>query len=144
LPVDLHPLALEDVLHQQRSHARSKADYYHKHLFLRVLCHALADENEFTVERDAPVTDLPRSSSPGPMSMEDERGFNNVVDESEGDEERTMFGGSAPNSGPPTTRGKFGITKRRAWGASWGKDEESAQTDVENTIIPMSSAVSDY
>jgi len=73
------------------------------------------------------------------MSMEDERGANNVVDESEGDEERTMFGGSAPNSGPPTTRGKFGITKRRAWGASWGKDEESAQTDAENTIIPMSS-----
>ncbi|KAJ7264061.1 hypothetical protein B0H12DRAFT_1102743 [Mycena haematopus] len=40
---DLHPLALEDVFHAH-PRARSKADYYAQHLFLRVLCHEL-DEN---------------------------------------------------------------------------------------------------
>jgi Mg2+ and Co2+ transporter CorA len=39
---DLHPLALEDVLRAPR-HSRSKSDYYMQHLFLRVLCHSLAD-----------------------------------------------------------------------------------------------------
>lgn len=46
--VDLHPLSLESVL-QQRKNARSKADYYNRHLFLRVLCHRLSgddDEND--------------------------------------------------------------------------------------------------
>ena len=38
---DLHPLALEDIFHV-RSQNRSKADYYSRHLFLRVLCHELA------------------------------------------------------------------------------------------------------
>ncbi|KAJ6546710.1 hypothetical protein DFH09DRAFT_1506386 [Mycena vulgaris] len=37
---DLHPLALKDVFHM-RSQTRSKADYYTKHLFLRILCHEL-------------------------------------------------------------------------------------------------------
>ncbi|THH32767.1 hypothetical protein EUX98_g1373 [Antrodiella citrinella] len=41
---DIHPLALEDVLYQH-GHAQSKADYYSNHLFLRVLCHTLSDEN---------------------------------------------------------------------------------------------------
>ncbi|KAI0055426.1 hypothetical protein BV25DRAFT_1815607 [Artomyces pyxidatus] len=38
LKYDMHPLALEDVLHQ-RGQARSKADYYPQHLFLRILSH---------------------------------------------------------------------------------------------------------
>ncbi|KAF5352613.1 hypothetical protein D9756_006198 [Leucocoprinus leucothites] len=65
LRYDLHPLALEDIFHQT-GHTRSKADYYLKHLFLRVLCHELGelnaeDENVFTAR------DAPRSSSPEPM-----------------------------------------------------------------------------
>ena len=60
---DMHPLALEDVLHQ-RVHTRSKADYYQKHLFIRLLCHTLSNEDQ-----DAPpdLTHLPRSESPEPV-----------------------------------------------------------------------------
>ncbi|KAK6988181.1 magnesium-like protein [Favolaschia claudopus] len=37
---DLHPLALEDVFHAH-PRARSKTDYYARHLFMRILCHEL-------------------------------------------------------------------------------------------------------
>ncbi|OJT04614.1 Magnesium transport protein CorA [Trametes pubescens] len=47
LKYDLHPLSLESVL-QERGNARSKADYYNKHLFLRVLCHRLSEDDENT------------------------------------------------------------------------------------------------
>ncbi|KAJ6489813.1 hypothetical protein C8R45DRAFT_991870 [Mycena sanguinolenta] len=63
LKSDLHPLALEDVF-QAHPRARSKADYYAQHLFLRVLCHDLQEDlvsipsllssyspNQFTTER---------------------------------------------------------------------------------------------
>ncbi|KAL4250316.1 CorA metal ion transporter (MIT) family protein [Abortiporus biennis] len=106
---DMHPLALEDVLHQ-RGHARSKADYYHKHLFLRVLCHSLTNEEE-------PPTNnysfhMPRSSSPIPMSDEedDEDSFDGKVAMGEihgaysVDDEKTMYG-SASGSRFSTTRG---------------------------------------
>lgn len=38
-------MALEDVL-IGNPHAHSKADYYSRHLFLRVLCHELAAQGE--------------------------------------------------------------------------------------------------
>ena len=66
---DLHPLALEDVL-SDRKLSRSKADYYQRHLFLRVLCHSLSDEE--TDHLATSVTHLPRSDSPEPMDEEDE------------------------------------------------------------------------
>ncbi|KZT39500.1 hypothetical protein SISSUDRAFT_1020114 [Sistotremastrum suecicum HHB10207 ss-3] len=44
LNYDLHPLALEDVLHE-RSQARSKADYYSDWLFLRILSQLHGDED---------------------------------------------------------------------------------------------------
>lgn len=65
---DLHPLALEDVLHQ-RSQARSKADYYLNHIFVRVLRHQLGEDDE-SVDGIAAnvirhtITGLPRSMSP--------------------------------------------------------------------------------
>jgi hypothetical protein len=37
---DIHPLALEDILHKS-NHSRSKADYYTQHLFISILCHYL-------------------------------------------------------------------------------------------------------
>ncbi|KAJ6489812.1 hypothetical protein C8R45DRAFT_991866 [Mycena sanguinolenta] len=43
LKYDLHPLALEDVF-QAHPRVRSKADYYARHLFLRVLCHDLQED----------------------------------------------------------------------------------------------------
>ncbi|KAG5642391.1 hypothetical protein DXG03_002849 [Asterophora parasitica] len=45
---DLHPLAIEDIFHT-RSQNRSKADYYSKHLFLRVLCHELGRDEQFNI-----------------------------------------------------------------------------------------------
>lgn len=80
LRYDLHPLALEDIFHQT-GHTRSKADYYLKHLFLRVLCHELGelnaeDENVFTAR------DAPRSSSPEPMEksvMDDEKTLHETI-----------------------------------------------------------------
>ncbi|KAF8640953.1 hypothetical protein AX17_000600 [Amanita inopinata Kibby_2008] len=43
LRYNFHSLALEDVLHEQ-GHNHSKADYYHEHLFLRILCHCLSGD----------------------------------------------------------------------------------------------------
>ncbi|EMD39334.1 hypothetical protein CERSUDRAFT_112973 [Gelatoporia subvermispora B] len=65
LKYDMHPLALEDVL-QQQAHGRSRADYYPKHLYLRVLSHSLYSDDE-TASPHASVTHLPRSESPEPM-----------------------------------------------------------------------------
>lgn len=62
---DMHPLSVEDLLHHRTGHALSKADYYPKHLFIRVLCHTLGSSAQGS-ELDAPplLTGLPRSASP--------------------------------------------------------------------------------
>ncbi|KAJ3506540.1 hypothetical protein NMY22_g17217 [Coprinellus aureogranulatus] len=60
----LHPLAVEDVLQHQHKGGRSKADYYSKHLFLRVICHELRDPNDTSPRHYAPG---PRVASPEPM-----------------------------------------------------------------------------
>ncbi|GLB43551.1 putative corA-like Mg2+ transporter protein [Lyophyllum shimeji] len=68
---DLHPLAIEDLFHT-RSQNRSKADYYPKHLFLRVLCHELgngdagAGAGSESAAYGSTLTDAPRSESPVP------------------------------------------------------------------------------
>ncbi|KAJ3856287.1 hypothetical protein EV368DRAFT_32770 [Lentinula lateritia] len=41
----IHPLALENILHTHTKPSASKSDYYHEHLFLRILCLELRDEN---------------------------------------------------------------------------------------------------
>ncbi|KAG8870555.1 hypothetical protein FRB98_001551, partial [Tulasnella sp. 332] len=48
----LHPLAIEDILHTRQTYS-SRADYYQKHLFIRVLSHTLVDE------RSPPTTPPP-------------------------------------------------------------------------------------
>ncbi|KAI0307651.1 hypothetical protein B0F90DRAFT_1829577 [Multifurca ochricompacta] len=72
---DMHPLSIEDLLHRH-GHARLKADYYPKHLFLRVLCHTFGSTARSSQGSDMvagshaasssrmPITNLPRSSSP--------------------------------------------------------------------------------
>lgn len=71
----MHPLSVEDLLHRG-GHALSKADYYPKHLFIRVLCHTLGSTtcvsqgSETTGGRSAAMsssplfTNSPRSASP--------------------------------------------------------------------------------
>lgn len=81
----MHPLSIEDLLHR-RGHSRSKADYYPKHLFIRVLCHTLGSsrvsrESEKVTSSPAAwsspaaITGLPRSSSP---RFDDKLGIVNV------------------------------------------------------------------
>ncbi|KLO20174.1 hypothetical protein SCHPADRAFT_934777 [Schizopora paradoxa] len=89
---DIHPLALEDVIHG-RLKSRSKSDYFSKHLFIRILRHTLMPEDARGphLETVAPViTSLQRSESPSPMD-----------DDAEQDDEKTL-GGSKFN----TRRGK--------------------------------------
>ena len=45
---DLHSLALEDILHE-RGHNHSKADYYPGHLFIRVLCHTVHEDEPWSL-----------------------------------------------------------------------------------------------
>ncbi|PPQ89972.1 hypothetical protein CVT25_009612 [Psilocybe cyanescens] len=76
---NLHPLALEDVFHGH-SRNRSKADYYSRHLFLRVLCHELLDDEEKKSRAThMQYTSGPRSNSPEPMERypeeEEEKGM---------------------------------------------------------------------
>lgn len=74
----MHPLAIEDVIHHHGSSARSKADYYPQHLFLRILCHRLASEGDWDIASevlddpdDSEVDGMPRSESPEPMEDSD-------------------------------------------------------------------------
>jgi Mg2+ and Co2+ transporter CorA len=144
LKYDIHPLALEDVLHQ-RGHHRSKADYYQKHLFLRVLSHTIAAEDDLAPSAQpdgmhplappcAPtMTGVTRSSSPVPMSDLDkyDKDRDGVIDlDASGkveDEEKTIFG-SAPGSRFSTRRGAGGILKKRPFFGSGQGDEEGAGT----------------
>ncbi|OBZ68633.1 Magnesium transport protein CorA [Grifola frondosa] len=100
LKYDMHPLSLEDVLHQ-RGHPRSKADYYPKHLFLRVLCHTVSTDDN-TSTPNSSISHLPRSESPVPMDGDDDD--DDVVRESYEFDEKTVLG-SASASRFSTKRG---------------------------------------
>ncbi|KAJ7064701.1 magnesium transporter [Mycena amicta] len=62
---DLHPLALEDIFHAHPK-ARSKVDYYNQHLFMRLVCHELGED-----ERSPDP--LKRSSAPAPVTPQQRR-----------------------------------------------------------------------
>lgn len=126
LKYNLHPLALEDVLHQ-RGNARSKADYYTNHLFLRILCHALDKEN--SVDTVEPDIEIPRSFSPEPMSEGDETRVH--AEEDEEDEEKSMFGRSGRISGLPK--------RRKPWGAK--SHDPEAQNNSFTKLIHRGSTV---
>ncbi|KAH9941962.1 hypothetical protein B0H21DRAFT_824296 [Amylocystis lapponica] len=69
LRYDIHPLAVEDILHQHGT-VRSKADYYPSHLFLRVLCHKLSSEHDALDALSAADELLPPLDSIGPIEEE--------------------------------------------------------------------------
>lgn len=58
---------MEDVFHGH-SRNRSKADYYTKHLFIRVLCHELLPDGHIASNDGYAYTSGPRTSSPEPMN----------------------------------------------------------------------------
>lgn len=118
--LELHPLALEDLL-TNRGHSRSKADYYTKHLALRILCHAVVPDEDTTSLKDI-APEKPRSSSPTPMSEDDEK----ALDEKFSDE-GTMYGGSPPISRFSTKR-KGASTMRRRGAGHWTGDIENSST----------------
>lgn len=94
--VDIHPLALEDVLHQRGNQSRSKADYYMQHLFIRMLRHTLGeddvdDPNAQTVLAPS-ITRQPRSSSPEPMSEEEEDAKRGSWGKGETEDDLTLAG----------------------------------------------------
>lgn len=65
---DIHPLSLEDVLHIPGS-PRSGADYYKKHLFIRVLSHTL---NQSGQNEQSLLEQFTRSTSPEPLKLSDD------------------------------------------------------------------------
>jgi hypothetical protein len=80
----MHPLSVEDVLHLG-GHTLSKADYYHKHLFIRVLCHTLGSANytsqgsttaagSIGLSSSASFNDIPRSASPHHFNFDEKHG----------------------------------------------------------------------
>jgi hypothetical protein len=107
----MHPLALEDLLHQRNGgHARSKADYYKQHLFLRVQSHILGSDDDSNSEtsssgaastaptwssRAATITNIPRTMSPKPM---DEK--NDAVELEEMCEDEEDAGNAPPRMDP--------------------------------------------
>jgi len=77
---DLHPLSL-DVVINGRDNARSKADYYAKHLFIHILSHSLPpDENNPKTGQPLPdepdPTDTPRESK----TYDPESGFGTITE----------------------------------------------------------------
>jgi len=62
---NLHPLALEDVI-KGNPRTRSKADYYTRHLFLRVLCHQLSPSDP-AIGHHHFLHSHHRTASPEPM-----------------------------------------------------------------------------
>lgn len=126
LKYDLHPLAIEDILHP-RGQNRSKTDYYPKHLFIRVLSHTLHDpdspgtcevpgdliseldpEDEGTQELREPIR---RESSPVPMDSDEKDG----PQQNGSDGDRTVLGSpsTAWSRVGATMRKRRGILKRR-------------------------------
>jgi Mg2+ and Co2+ transporter CorA len=116
---------LEDVLHQPRSGLLSKADYYAKHLFLRVLYHTLAEDgdedhkhdpllypkpslNHSSRNPDGGVDGLPRTESPETTD--------NYETETDEDEERAPYLDSRrghTGEFPDKRGGKTGSRRRR-------------------------------
>jgi hypothetical protein len=75
--IELHSLALEDILHEQGNN-HSKADYYPGHLFIRILSHTVElTELEDKVEgfdtsaSYTPLTKLVPGSQPTGMDLEE-------------------------------------------------------------------------
>lgn len=81
-------------MHQRGNQARSKADYYLKHLFIRILRHTLGsgdDETGATTGAVASsITKMPRSSSPDMMREEEEESASGEWGEK--DDDKTLAG----------------------------------------------------
>ncbi|KAG7452072.1 magnesium transporter [Guyanagaster necrorhizus] len=144
LKYDLHPLALEDVFHT-RSQTRSKADYYSKHLFLRILVHEIGDPDDIptplhaTAAYGSTLTGLPRTSSPVPFKDVDSIEMKDSVFV---EDDRTVFGEITPMPAMRKRKGrssadpeKGGSTFRRLGRiAILDADEEALKQQAEEEV----------
>ncbi|KAE9404947.1 hypothetical protein BT96DRAFT_1015891 [Gymnopus androsaceus JB14] len=76
LKYNIHPLALENILHTHAKATASKSDYYIQHLFLRILCLELRDENSViqpsenaTLDGEEPEPDARQDYPPTTQKM---------------------------------------------------------------------------
>ncbi|CAE6523140.1 unnamed protein product, partial [Rhizoctonia solani] len=95
----LHPLAIEDVLHG-RTNARSKADYYTKHLFIHILTHNLGRQEDDSDDSDDMV------QTEEPLSIRTSRTSSTVLD-------RNGFYGSGDDGMDRDERRRGGWLRRR-------------------------------
>ncbi|KAH9082257.1 hypothetical protein EDB83DRAFT_2503350 [Lactarius deliciosus] len=136
LKYDMHPLSVEDLLHR-RGHARSKADYYPKHMFIR----DPEGASPAAWSSPAAITGLPRSSSP--QRLDDKLG---IVDDG-------TYGDDRGNDDDPIDdqferatlvdpelggqRGSFLAQKRRRAAAELTLEELKKGDRVDVRIEPM-------
>lgn len=76
LRYEIHPLVMEDILHGRQTYS-SKADYYNKHLFIRMLCHTLKAEDDHSpniIEPNAPRPHVNRSNTTPPPAYSSRTG----------------------------------------------------------------------
>lgn len=75
-------MALEDLLHDRKL-TRSKSEHYAKHLFLRIVCHELIEDDDSTATTTTATTstdprilpELQRSMSPTRLSIDEKQKF---------------------------------------------------------------------
>lgn len=128
----MHPLAIEDLLHTRRN-ARSKADYYSKHLFLRILCHSLAKGDEPAESRYNSLTRLPRSSSPFPISDDEDDETDSWEQRGkDDDDEKTVYGTTTTARSTTLRNGPLRNTVKRRLG--------SMQRDVQTPLPQYSNS----
>ncbi|KAG8768671.1 hypothetical protein FRC12_005444 [Ceratobasidium sp. 428] len=84
LKYELHPLSIEDILHG-RKNARSKADYYTRHLFIHALTHTLGKQEGAQPDELEQLlrTDEPRSISSDRRSPSLNKGYSESGDEAD-------------------------------------------------------------
>jgi len=128
-------------------HTLSKADYYHKHLFIRVLCHTLGSAN-YTSQgssSSAPFTDISRSASPHHFNFDEKHGMaeEGVYGNSLGYDADPMADkfeiGRVPSVDPEMGRRRASLLsyKRRRTVAELTLDELKKEDRVDVHIEPM-------
>ncbi|KAJ3519616.1 hypothetical protein NM688_g9275 [Phlebia brevispora] len=124
---DMHPLAVEDVL-QFRKNARSKVDYYPKHLFLRVLCHTVDDDDDSSAVSllPEPISGLPRTLLSQPIFTEPEE--IDSMDKSQDVPEAEVWE-TTPSASPR-------FTSRSSTLRNTVKRTLNKQADIESVTVP--------
>lgn len=132
----MHPLAVEDLLHKRSLQGRSKADYYTKHLFIRILRHYLAPEgvDGGPLDSVAPTYTEFRSSSPDGMG-----------DADQSDDEKTEYesvSGLKFSTSKGSRRKSTGLLGRKASAAMKAQDLERGRTvEKQQTRVPTRASV---